>query len=675
MRFEQADNPVRDNAQRQADYRKRNPEKAANNKRKYRHDNSKWETDASYLSRGFTFWDGEGITKESGEHIYVMLAVKSDNGEGDYLFRPNGIGTVEAFEFVLNFAGRARGSINVIYGGGYDFNMMMRDLDRDELEAVYRQKFVTWNGYRIAWRQGKSFYIARVDSEGTSYDGVTIYDCAPFFQVPFVAACDSYLGENFYRRDIVVKNKALRSSFTPADIPAMREYNDIELVNGLRLINELRRRLNRAGLRPRRWDGPGAVASALMTREGVKSAKADSPREVVKAARYAYAGGRFEVIRFGSVKEKAYEYDVNSAYPAALRAVPNLARGSWRHVTGDPGPHPFALYHVKYRGNREDIPGAFFRRDANGTVAYPMSVTGWYWSPEVETGREYCALGYGRMEILDAWVFDADDDSRPFGFIDNLYAARKEMKSRGDGAHVGIKLGLNSLYGKLAQQVGAEFRHGEWRVPPFHQIEWAGYTTSYCRARVLSACLSNIESVIAFETDAVFTSEQLDVEESGELGAFESLTFDHLTYVQSGMYFGSVDGKPVEKTRGIDRGSLHETDVLKRLRVRSADGRKVDARLTRFIGAGVALAQDMTKWRRWETVTKRITLEPTGKRVHARCWCMTLPPAGIRRGRWHVTACPIADDGHSHEFPVVWANPNPDMDVLAEMRDERAEWE
>src|SRR6185437_11524107 len=108
------------------------------------------------------------------------------------------------------------------------------------------------------------------------------------------------------------------------------------------------------------------------------------------------------------------------------------------------------------------------------------------WSPEVEACREYCAAGYGTMEVLEAWVYDFDPDApKPFDFVEGLYLKRKALKAGGDGAHVGIKLGLNSLYGKLAQQIGWKVTEdGTLRLPPFHQLEWAGFTTSHCRAAV-----------------------------------------------------------------------------------------------------------------------------------------------------------------------------------------------
>src|SRR6185437_8363564 len=187
-------------------------------------------------------------------------------------------------------------------------------------------------------------------------------------QTSFVNACDDYLGDKFYQRDMIVENKALRSSFTLADIPDVRKYNDAELRNLETLMGELRSRLNKVGLRPRRWDGPGAVATALLQRERVKAAETECPPDVAKAARYAYAGGRFEVVRFGSVPESAYEYDVNSAYPSALREVPNLTIGKWRRVTSDPGTHPFATYRVRAVAHYDDLPGPLFRRDPNGTI-------------------------------------------------------------------------------------------------------------------------------------------------------------------------------------------------------------------------------------------------------------------------------------------------------------------
>lgn len=689
------------NAEHQAQWRQRHPDVAKERKTKHRHDNSKWQTNAHYLSRTIVAWDGEGVTLPSGDHIFVMFAAKaSDDSVYRSIVEPTGIGTAQLFEFILNLNAERPGALNVIYGGGYDFNMIMRDIPRDDLYMIYHRIFHVWQGYRISWRRGKSLYVKRINGD---LPGVTIFDTVSFFQQSFVDACDSYLGERFVDRDLIVRNKALRSSFTMADVPEVSLYNSAELTNLLLLIAELRERMNKVGLRPRRWDGPGAVAAALLMREKAKDAMTVCSAPVAEAARYAYAGGRFEVVRFGHVERPAYEYDVNSAYPSALRNVPNLARGVWEHLKENVYLREFALYHVSFKTNGDmTIPGPLFYRDAKGHICYPMSSTGWYWGPEVDTLREYCAKGYGSYEILESWQYVEDDPTdRPFAFIEPLYLKRQALKKAHDGAHIGLKLALNSLYGKLAQQVGWKVTDKGLRVPPFHQLEWAGYTTSWCRAAVLRAALMNMNAVIAFETDAVFMSEPIDLPVSNRLGEFECTEFVNLTYVQSGTYFGdkvtSEGTTLVERTRGVDRRTNHDNcthdqteerieecserrgemtrkRVLDAMVLRYADDRDVETRLTRFNGLGIALMQGMDKWRKWETITKRISVEPVGKRCHYGCDADT-DVSPIALGEWHETMCPLLSTRHSHEFPVEWVNPNPEMSGLDEMRREEKDYE
>lgn len=641
---------------------------------RYRRDNSKWTTDAKYLARTIRSWDGEGITDSTGAHHYVMFACQHD-GDTQSIVNVEGLGTAETFAFILDNSDDD--AINVIYGGGYDFNMWLRDFTRDELETLYSSKFMVWNGYRLSWQRGKAFSIRRVDDDGKPIGhNARIYDVVSFFQCSFVAACDSYLKERFVDRNLIVENKALRSSFSLDDVETVLTYNRAELTNLILLVDELRARLNAVGLRPARWDGPGAIAAALLSRERVKDARAESPDAVASAARYAYAGGRFEVIKHGHSDKPAYEYDVNSAYPAALVNVPDLSNGTWIHHDGEHDAD-FALYHVTWKCNDMLRPGPLFRRNRNGTICYPVAGTGWYWSPEYRAASSYCReYGYGEMSVSETWEFRPNGDARkPFEFVEGLYLKRLALKKSGDGAQVGIKLGLNSLYGKLAQQVGWERRKGVLRIPPYHQIEWAGYATSFCRARVLTACLPKIHAVIAFETDAVFSTEPLDVPLSDYLGDFGEVYFEDLSYVQSGLYFGESDTN-ISKTRGVDRGNLLRPLVLSRMGEAKVSERMASVSLTRFVGAGIALTQSFDRWRRWETATKNIMLQPGGKRIHNDISCEACDGSpGLSLGEWHSTICPYMSDEHSHEFPVEWINPNPEMDMLAELREGVTEWE
>lgn len=659
--------------------------KGAQRKRDYRHNRSKWQTDAHYLSREFIAWDGEGITLDDGKqtHVYVMLA----NSKGGYIANPDGLPTRVIFEFILSEYAKYPDAWHVIYGGGYDANMWLTNVPKAVIEGIYSHDYYHWGDYTIQWRRGKSFYL-RKDSASEYTKGVTIYDSVSFFQTSFVKACDSYLAERFAYRDNIVANKALRSSFTEADIPMVREYNRQELVNLVALMVELRARLNAVTLRPRRWDGPGAIAAALLTRECVKHAMAETPANVQEAARYAYAGGRFEPIQYGISQELAYEYDINSAYPFALQHVPNLSRGRWEqcppgsHATeGDVDPQElqhFALYHVRFTGGDYRLPMPLFWRSYKGNIVYPgdKAFTGWYWGPDVQAAMEYVARYHhqgARVEILGCKHFLEDNpDDRPFHFVAELYRQRQLLKAVGDGAHVGIKLGLNSLYGKLAQQVGArrDPASGLLTKPPFHQLEWAGYVTATCRSMVYRAAIDDLSSVIAYETDALFTSEPLDVPIGTGLGEWEQTVFTDLTYVQSGMYFGTrvtEDGgtEQVAKTRGVNLGSLTRENVEDHI---YSDG-IASAPLTQFITAGQALQGRWGQWRKWITADKTISLIPG------------ISPEGVRQGkrealcgeptpgRFSPTYATRVPPSHSAQFPVAWINPDPNMSKLDELRE------
>lgn len=638
-------------------------------RKKYRHDNSKYLTDAKYLSRQIVAIDGEGINIRSGadkgQHLYVLLAISGKPP----LIDKRGIRTEDALRYL--FDNLRSEDINVIYGGSYDFNCWLHHgLNHDEAKYVYRGSYGTTplqhHGYGIRWIKGKTFEISRGDKT------IVVNDVISFFQRPFIAACDEYLG-SYQGRDVLVREKARRGDFRMEELDGIGSYNQLELDLLVRLVNELRNRLNRVGLRPRRWNSPGAIAAALFRRERVSEHRNENiPKPVATAARFAYAGGRFEMIKYGSVKGRVFEYDINSAYPCALLEVPSLRDGEWiRHTGEDARKHyRFALYRVQYSGSDPTIPGPIFVRAPNGTISYPLTAENWVWTPEYETLMEYCdVVADTRYNVVECWEYKETSNYRPFSFIRKLYDKRRELKRLKDGAHVGIKLALNSIYGKLAQQVGWKAATDRFplRVPTYHQLEWAGFVTSWCRANVLRAALTDIHSVIAFETDALFTTRALKVNVGTDLGEWEKSSFRSLTYVQSGHYYGTLtDGSPVVKCRGIDRGFIKRARIEKLL-LNPEHSRILKAQLTRFYGLGIALARGLDAyWCRWITEPKNIQLHPTGKRVHGACDCDRTGPLTI--GIWHNTFCPV-EGGVSAEFPVEWINPNPEMTELSEFRE------
>lgn len=661
-----------------------------------------------YLTVPFVAWDGEGVTSPDGNHLYIMLVV-SDGGETFNLSCSKGIPTARALEFIIAhdkyFRNKHGKIINVIYGGGYDTNMILKDLSHEHMSSVLDQKYAwvesSGNAYRVGWRPGKQLEIKRYHSSegaGNVSQNVTIYDVVSFFQCTFVKACDGYLGDEFPDRELIVSNKALRSQFSLSDVPEMLRYCTAELKALMMLMTELRSRLDRVGLRVQRWIGPGAVAASLMREKKIKECRQECPSEVAAAARYAYAGGRFELIKFGIFQKPVRQYDINSAYPAALKDVPDLTDGKWEWSDAFV-PGSYGLWHTRWDVERDDLPSPLWMRVHTGQIFFTTFGHNWFWTPEIETAYEYLDRWPGTVDVEGGWVFVPRPGARkPFDFIPEYYERRRELKAAGDGAQAGIKLALNSLYGKLAQQVGWNLTpDGTVRIPTYHQLEWAGYATSYCRANVLRACLDNLPGVVSFETDAVFTFSPLPISLSPALGDFSETVYDGMTVWQSGKYFvDELDGSVSIKARGVDKDTLSREAVeaalsdhgipeidpkmtggprnrLIRERVAAIHARAVvTASQTRFIGARLARARNWEGWCRWVTApvqTSPRTLD--GKRMHIECTerCEGEGLWGVNR--IHATSPSFAFTDHSVEFPVEWINPNPEL-MVAEQRLEHA---
>lgn len=381
-----------------------------------------------YMSREFVAWDGEGINEDDGSHTYVMLA----SSLGHSLLNREGLSTVEVFDLWLSCHQDKR--IHVIYGGNYDFNMILKDLDKDTLYALYVVGHVWWNGYRMEWRGGKSFQVSK---NGQRF---LIYDVLPFFQCSFVKACDEYLGTDWPYREQIIAEKANRGDFDYERIDAIAEYNAAELATLVRLCEELRQRLNKVDIRVNRWDGPGAIATALYKKYEVKSFMCETPATVNNVARFGYAGGRFEIVRKGHSDARAFQYDLRSAYPSAMRNLPCLTHGEWVHVVKPTHIVGFGIYRISVAGTQvtPTRPQPLWHRNPNGTVYFSDNPHGWYWSPEAEIG-----ISLPNASIHEGWEYHSSCQCDPFWFVEPLYNKRAALKRAGDGAHVGLKLGLN----------------------------------------------------------------------------------------------------------------------------------------------------------------------------------------------------------------------------------------
>ena len=647
------------------------PNGEPNPKRRKRAHKSGPTAKVSKFARGsFIAWDGEGWTHETDNaHVYTMLC---NSVETEPLINLRGIPTLECLDYLCTIGAQYPDSVHVAFGAGYDVNMMLADCSRAELERIHAGQWVVLGRkYLVCYRQRKSFSVKRWPVWQINPDtgrrhkvktaGLVLWDVFGFFQSSFVEACEKYLGADHDGLTEVREQKQRRHDFDPSQILDILHYCQLECRLLVKLMETLRDYLETARLQIRRWDGAGACAAALLQREGILQHRGTIPPDVMRASQHAYAGGRMEVARFGNAHNTPiYHYDINSAYPAAMANVPSLAHGTWRHTTGSHNPNrtdSFALYRIRWRFNNASL-YPFFWRAYDGSIFFPREGCGIYWSPEVNAALEAMESGAikGSIEILDGWEWISEDDVKPFAWIPTLYDQRREWKRAGIGAEKVVKLAINSLYGKTAQHLGGTATDS----PRYHRLEWAGYVTSATRAKLYRAATPHIKSrsIIMTATDALYSTEPLDVPCSNKLGEWESHTHDGITVVQSGVYW-TIDGLTDSPfCRGFDKGSLDRTAILEAWQRGEVS---YNATLTRFVTMGSALAgaTALNRWRQWRTVDRRLALTTDGTKRHDEISCTDWTPRrNPSRTLMHtvasVPAAQVAGQLISAPFPLPW---------------------
>lgn len=474
--------------------------------------------------------------------------------------------------------------------------------------------------------------------------------------------------------DVIKTGKAGRKSFHISELDDIYKYWAVEIQLLQELANELRKRVYNAGLRITQWHGPGALANYAMQQHNVDRHMAKLDPEIKEAARYGYAGGRFELFKLGRILGPVWSIDINSAYPEAISLLPSLSDGHWRHVDNPNRIAKFGIYRIRLRrmGGFAHAPGPVFHRDKQHNISFPWTVDGWYHAPEARVVSSFGA------EIIEGWEY-LGSKLRPFDWIPEMYAQRKDWKRRGISAQMALKLCMNSMYGKLAQRIGWD--EEKQRIPRWHQLEWAGWVTSYTRAKLYDVMMRiPWRDLIAVETDGIYTTcppEHIGIVGSDELGGWEVTKYDEIMYVQSGLAWQRQGEKWFDKRRGLDPC---QAEPKHNPRVCDCDGTfnlgacrtlletlepnnrwgVYSGRTTRFVGLGSALASrdPIHRHRVWETRTREIRPGGTGKRIHIPANCQACTEGATAYDKAHdlVIRSAALLDPQSRQHDIPWEN-------------------
>lgn len=567
-------------------------------------DNSRRYRANRTTERPFIAWDGEGWTDNDGAHRYMLFGCST----GQHVEYPL-LNTRECLELMLNVGAeqKSRRPIHVIYGGGYDVTHILRDMPSGLRKELLDTGITTWlpdaslptmqQRYTFEYRPHKWFTVSGIHWATGKRITVKLYDVMTFFQSSFIKALES---RGIDVSEEIRSGKASRATFTFADMDEIKAYWQQELESLVMLCDKLRDEFKEAGLAVSQYYGPGAVANVTMKHYGVKRYMKRPSDELERVAAHAYFGGRFETFKVGHYEGKVYQADINSAYPDAIRNLPDLSNAEWEW-TETPNPMEPGIYFCRYdSGNDYLRPHPLPWRGRGGVIGFPGQIDGgvWLWHFEAQYADH---VDYG-------YRLHTDWSIRPFAFVEGMFTLRKEWKAQGRGGEKALKLAMNSLYGKLAQRIGG--KNGE--PPTWHQLEWAGMITSATRAKIWEAICKNPSSVISVETDSVTSTERLDLPYGDGLGEWDYAEYDWITYLQSGIYYtsgGSASGK--SKTRGVDIRELPHTLVMEYL-----SGDRIEPLLIKSRNF-ISLSNPASSWAygQWQDGVKELTISD-GKRIH-----------------------------------------------------------
>ncbi len=579
----------------------------------------------------FAGCDGEGWGVDSlGRQHYMQFRIGDEE-----LFTGRPLSTVECLEHICL---AKKGLLLVGFSFGYDTTMILRDLPPEKISLLFDgdsfAKYVFYADYAINYLPRNYLRVGRV---ATGADGKrrivkgsfrTIYEVFGLFQKSFLKVLEQFKVGGEYLEQ-VASNKKNRENFTDADADEIRDYNRVECLLLADLMEKFRGYCRDADILPRTWSGAGKLARALHNR--FNTIRSDAvlslvPAPVLAYANAAYYGGRFEISRTGYIPGPVYESDIGSAYPDAMRSLPCLEHGTWREVTPKElrGLHSDAdrLYVASVEFREREAFGSSMGKLAGlpirtkaGHLQFPLRGGGIYWSIEIRSAER---LGF-HIGFRKGWVYEKRCACCQFGWVDDLYEYRKSIGKNAAGYP--IKLGINALYGLLAQRKGAG-RHANYI--------YSGIITAITRSRLNDAIALNQGRIVMVATDAVYSLDPLPLDYGERLGQWEETILPDLFIVQPGLYWSPAQRevkleleKRKKKSRGLSGKFFEQDDLTQNFETQFsiwlADPNKpppvIPVKVNQFIGVKLAYSRNnLQSAGKWIIEDRDISFAWTNKR-------------------------------------------------------------
>lgn len=438
-------------------------------------------------------------------------------------------------------------TVNMFYNLNYDIRAFLHFLTINELVDLATFNEVVADIGHILYIPNKFFQITHNKHK------YKFYDIFQFYYMSLNKASKKYLG----KEKLDVKMQDMNNlSYWKNDFQEILDYciYDSVLCRDLAILSQ--QQYNELGLS---FNSPISTASLA---EQFALRYSSIPKYNLtyfqKYGYYSYFGGWFEQFSKG-YHEQVYKYDINSAYPAIMKELPDISDGEWFITTKDERSCTFGFVRVKYTSIRGYI------------QPNPVLTSQSLKYPTLPKHRRYITLDRYRflldnelaiLEPEEFVLFYPNTNYKPFGYMQQLYDKRLLLKIADDMRQLPLKILINATYGKTIQIIDKKGEETIHKAGQLYLPVYASYITDGTQLELLKFTYKHDITPIAYYTDAVLTTDNVQAN-STKLGDWDIEKSGELISIGSGVY-SMRDGDKVDShIRGFSSKLITYCDECK----------------------------------------------------------------------------------------------------------------
>lgn len=474
---------------------------------------------------------------KSSKHLKPAKGFDTETDKGYARIISDGSKFIEAksLDDILSFLVNRdnRDYFNLWWNINFDFAAIFK-WEPDVLNQLMKGDSAEYKQYKIKYISRKSFTIHNREEKFIN----VFFDLYQFYHTSLGNASRTYLGEEPHEfkehRDKI---------FELYPINEIGLYCQDDAQKTQKLGTRLLAGFDKLGLKPKKLYSTGYISQEFTLRTADIPVVYNLPKSVSRMYWEAYYGGWFDIYQRGVFNGTSY--DINSAYPAELRSLPDIRDGEWKPKVDESQDFGVILTQVS---NDLQTCQPLALQLKNRKNLYPI-----FDKPTIRymTLGEYKAYKeFMKIKPIKGWTFYPDADCRyPYRkMMDDLFEAKsKAPKDTAD--YLVPKLVANSCYGKAAQLT---MKEGRWEAGKLFNPFYAAETTARTRVNMFKRIIPYQENVVTVLTDAVVFDKDITLSTSSKLGDFSLKSRNKpCLMLQCGIYqYDDLTGA----TRGFSKG-------------------------------------------------------------------------------------------------------------------------